>query len=107
MNKSNGHNGQNGHNVIRSRVPLRLGLAGGGTDLCAYSEVYGGAVLNCTIDRYAYAFITPRTDGKIAFRARDLSTEELHDLAPEIATSGGLLLHRGVYNRVVREFCGG
>jgi D-glycero-alpha-D-manno-heptose-7-phosphate kinase len=101
MNKSNGQH------VIRSRVPLRLGLAGGGTDLCAYSEVYGGAVLNCTIDRYAYAFISPRTDGKIAFRARDLSTEELHDLAPEIAPTSGLLLHRGVYNRIVREFCGG
>jgi galactokinase/mevalonate kinase-like predicted kinase len=81
MNKSNGQH------VIRSRVPLRLGLAGGGTDLCAYSEVYGGAVLNCTIDRYAYAFISPRTDGKIAFRARDLSTSftSLHSRAARLA----------------------
>ena len=93
--------------TIRSRVPLRLGLAGGGTDLSPYSEVYGGAVLNCTIDRYAYAFISPRADDKIAFRARDLSTDELHDVAPAIAPTSGLLLHRGVYNRMVREFCGG
>jgi D-glycero-alpha-D-manno-heptose-7-phosphate kinase len=97
----------NGKHVIRSRVPLRLGLAGGGTDLSAYSEVYGGAVLNCTIDRYAYAFISPRIDEKIAFRARDLLTDELHELAPEIAATSGLLLHREVYNRMVREFCGG
>jgi D-glycero-alpha-D-manno-heptose-7-phosphate kinase len=93
--------------TIRSRVPLRLGLAGGGTDLSLYSEVYGGAVLNCTIDRYAYTFISPRVDDKISFRARDLDTDELHDLAPAIAPTGGLLLHRGVYNRVVRDFCGG
>ena len=95
-----------GH-TIRSRVPLRLGLADGGTDLSPYSEIYGGAVLNCTIDRYAYAFISPRTDDKIAFRARDLLTDELHDLAPAIAPTSGLLLHRGVYNRMVSEFCGG
>ena len=101
MNKSNGKQ------IIRSRVPLRLGLAGGGTDLSAYSEVYGGAVLNCTIDRYAYAFISSRTDNKIAFRARDLSTDEVHDVASEIAPTSGLLLHRGVYNRVVRDFCEG
>jgi D-glycero-alpha-D-manno-heptose-7-phosphate kinase len=97
------HTGQ----TIRSRVPLRLGLAGGGTDLSPYSEIYGGAVLNCTIDRYAYAFISPRVDDKIAFRARDLLTDELHDVGPSIAPTSGLLLHRGVYNRMVREFCRG
>lgn len=100
-------NGNDTKQTIRSRVPLRLGLAGGGTDLSLYSEVYGGAVLNCTIDRYAYAFISPRADHKISFRARDLATDELHDLAPSIAPTGGLLLHRGVYNRMVRDFCGG
>jgi D-glycero-alpha-D-manno-heptose-7-phosphate kinase len=93
--------------TIRSRVPLRLGLAGGGTDLVLYSQVYGGAVLNCTIDRYAYAFISPRTDRKIVFRARDLSSDETHDLAPEIRTTSGLVLLRGVYNRMIRDFCGG
>ncbi len=93
--------------TIRSRVPLRLGLAGGGTDLALYSQVYGGAVLNCTIDRYAYAFISPRTDRKIVFRARDLSSDETHDFAPEIAPTDGLVLLRGVYNRMIREFRGG
>jgi D-glycero-alpha-D-manno-heptose-7-phosphate kinase len=93
--------------TIRSRVPLRLGLAGGGTDLALYSRVYGGAVLNCTIDRYAYAFISPRTDRKVIFRARDLSSDEAHDLAPGISTQSGLVLLRGVYNRMIRDFGGG
>ena len=100
-------NRSNAKQTIRSRVPLRLGLAGGGTDLSLYSEVYGGAVLNCTIDRYAYAFISPQADHKISFRARDLANDELHELSPAIAPTGGLLLHRGVYNRVIRDFCGG
>ena len=92
------------HTVItRTRAPLRLGLAGGGTDLSPYSEDFGGAVLNCTIDRYAYAFIAPRQDGGLAFRAKDLGREETFQ-SPEAATSSKLDLHRGVYLRMVQEF---
>ncbi|MBV9509723.1 MAG: dehydrogenase [Caulobacteraceae bacterium] len=92
--------------TTRARAPLRLGLAGGGTDLSPYCEEYGGAVLNCTIDRYAYAFIQPRDDGRVMFRARDLGAEECFDSPADVAR-GALALHRGVYQRVVRDFCGG
>jgi len=46
-----------GVTVIRSRAPLRLGLARGGTDVSSFSDIYGGAILNAAIDCYAYATI--------------------------------------------------
>lgn len=92
--------------VTRSRAPLRLGLAGGGTDLSPYCDEFGGAVLNTTIDRFAYAFISPRDDDRIVFRAKDLGREEMLAAAPELPQAA-LLLHRGVYERMVRDYNGG
>jgi D-glycero-alpha-D-manno-heptose-7-phosphate kinase len=89
--------------VVRARAPLRLGLAGGGTDLVSYSSQHGGAVLNATIDRYAFASIRTRDDGRIGFEACDLNREEEHISAPTLPAST-LLLHRGVYERMVRDF---
>src|SRR5512146_2068222 len=88
---------------IRARAPLRLGLAGGGTDVSPYCDLYGGAVLNATIDRYAHCTIEPRHDGKICLEALDLELHESLDAAPILAPEGPLQLHKSVYNRIVRE----
>ena len=93
--------------VVRARAPLRLGLAGGGTDLSPYCDEYGGAVLNSTVDRYAYAFIEPSPDGQLRFAARDLGLEE--SVAPDAAALGAarLAIHAGVYRRMLGQFAGG
>jgi D-glycero-alpha-D-manno-heptose-7-phosphate kinase len=60
--------------IIRSKAPLRLGLAGGGTDVSPYSDVYGGAVLNATVSLYAYATIEPNDNNFIVIRSIDKDT---------------------------------
>ena len=89
---------------VRARAPLRLGLAGGGTDLSPYCDDFGGAVLNATIDRFAYAHVSPNKDGRVLFRARDVDQEE--SFAPDLSLprEGGLILHRAVYSRILRDF---
>ena len=90
--------------IVRARAPLRLGLAGGGTDLSPFCDEFGGAVINATIDRYAVASCVPRTDGKLVFVATDVAAEDVCDLAPHVDPTVGLRLHRGVYNRMMRDF---
>lgn len=93
---------------IRSRAPLRLGLAGGGTDLESYSSVYGGAVLNATIKMYAYCTIEPTTNGRISIVAYDNNNSLDTVSVPELKIEGEeLILHKGVYNRIVKDFNGG
>jgi D-glycero-alpha-D-manno-heptose-7-phosphate kinase len=92
---------------VRSRAPLRLGLAGGGTDLSPYCDEFGGAVLNITIDRHAHAFIAPSPDGKLHFCAQDLDQEESFPADPEACAEARLVIHAGVYRRMIRAFNGG
>jgi D-glycero-alpha-D-manno-heptose-7-phosphate kinase len=86
---------------------LRLGLAGGGTDVSPYSDEFGGAVLNATIDRYAFAFIEPSPDGQIHFIASDLESDEHFPLDLGALASAKLVLHAAVYRRMIRDYGGG
>jgi D-glycero-alpha-D-manno-heptose-7-phosphate kinase len=61
--------------IYRSKAPLRIGLAGGGTDVSPYSDLYGGAILNATISLYAHATLEPLTDKKIILTATDRQEE--------------------------------
>ena len=93
--------------IARARAPLRLGLAGGGTDVSPYCDLYGGRVMNATIDRYAYAIVAPRAAREACFHALDVGQEEVLACDDDIDGSGPLQLLKGVYARVSRDFLKG
>ncbi len=90
--------------IIRSKAPLRLGLAGGGTDVSPYCDLFGGAILNATINLYAYASIEPTSDGKIQIESIDRKTELVYECSEQLARDGQLDLIKEVYNKVVQKF---
>lgn len=45
--------------MIITKTPLRVSFAGGGSDLPAYYEKYGGAVISTTINKYIYLSMHP------------------------------------------------
>jgi D-glycero-alpha-D-manno-heptose-7-phosphate kinase len=81
-----------------------LGLAGGGTDIAAYYNRYGGSVLNATVDMYAYCTIEPHTRGALSFTAVDTGASETHPPGAPLHRSTALPLHIGVYNRIASEY---
>lgn len=92
------------HMIIRSKAPLRIGLAGGGTDVSPYSDLYGGAILNATISLYANATIEPLNNGKIILEAADQGIIFEYESVAELQIDNDLSLLKGVYNRVVKQF---
>lgn len=90
--------------IYRSKAPLRIGLAGGGTDVSPYCDLYGGAILNATVSLYAYASIEPLDNGKIEFVAVDRNESDILNSSETLSFNGNLDLLKGVYNRVVKQF---
>lgn len=58
--------------LFRSRAPLRVSFAGGGTDVAPFPEREGGLVLSATINRYAHGMLRPREDSRIRVESLDL-----------------------------------
>ena len=90
--------------IIRSKAPLRIGLAGGGTDVSPYSDLYGGAILNATINLYAYASLEPQTNGRIEFIIDGSDKHMNTESRAQLDMQEGFELFIGVYNRVVKQF---
>jgi len=90
--------------IYRSKAPLRIGLAGGGTDVSPYSDEYGGAILNASISLYAHASIEPLNENGIVLQALDRKEEQRFEWSNELPINGQLDLLKGVYNRIQKDF---
>lgn len=90
--------------LIRSRAPLRLGLAGGGTDVSPYCDRFNGAILNATIDLYAYASIEVTEKRQVQFISYDQEQSAEYDPDERLKPDGKLDLLKFVHNYAVRRF---
>jgi D-glycero-alpha-D-manno-heptose-7-phosphate kinase len=93
--------------IVRARAPLRLGLAGGGTDVSPYCDIHGGYVLNAAIDRYAYAVIKTLDEPYVRFVSTDQQKEKVKAVDEPLALNGNLDLHKAVYNEMIQRYNGG
>lgn len=90
--------------VFRSKAPLRIGLAGGGTDVSPYSDIYGGAILNATVSLFANASIELTNEHLLIFKAADIHDREEFPLSNTAPLTEKLNLLKGVYNRIQKDY---
>jgi D-glycero-alpha-D-manno-heptose-7-phosphate kinase len=77
---------------IRARSPVRISFAGGGTDIYPFMKEYGGAVLNATINRYAWTTLETDTIEGIEIISDDFSKKIFAPNKKELGTEGELQL---------------
>jgi D-glycero-alpha-D-manno-heptose-7-phosphate kinase len=82
--------------IVRS--PLRISLAGGGTDLPAYYREYGGAVINVAIDRYFYVFLRTLNSNGLDIASADFRMFFRHNGDYPLSWEGDLELPRAIFH---------
>lgn len=82
--------------IVRS--PLRISLAGGGTDLPAYYRKFGGAVINLAIDRYFYVFLRTSFQNDIQITSADFQAYDQINGKMDDSWRGALMLPRAIFH---------
>lgn len=92
--------------IIRSKAPLRIGFAGGGTDVTPYCDLYSGAVVNGTINRFAYTTIIPHFSDEVRLWSQDINKiwEGKKGKKLEIIKDDPFILAKGVHNRMIKHY---
>lgn len=78
------------------RAPTRISFAGGGTDLPAYYEQFGGCVISTSIDKYFYVFLQASPDPTLQITSSDYQTFYRHAAKQDFFWEGDLSLPRAI-----------
>jgi D-glycero-alpha-D-manno-heptose-7-phosphate kinase len=80
--------------MLIARAPVRISLAGGGTDLPAYYEQHGGLVVSTSIDKYFYIFVTLNDTDSVQITSSDYGAYFRQRRGEPIRWDGNLSLPR-------------
>jgi D-glycero-alpha-D-manno-heptose-7-phosphate kinase len=91
--------------ILRAKAPLRISFAGGGTDVSPYPEERGGAVLNATIDKFAYATLLARNgaSGSTKVHSLDFDVDAEYHAPQDFVFNGELDLVKAVLRHFRRS----
>jgi D-glycero-alpha-D-manno-heptose-7-phosphate kinase len=76
--------------IIRSKAPLRISFAGGGTDVEPYLSERGDLVLSATIDKYPHGWLHSRDDRQITVTSLDYDLVARYNVDEPLTYNGSL-----------------
>lgn len=82
--------------MLIARAPVRISLAGGGTDLAAYYERYGGLVISAAIAKYFYAVVEVTGRPGLQVASSDYHSFFRNPPGRQLAWEGDLSLPRAI-----------
>ena len=82
--------------ILISRAPVRISFGGGGTDLPAYYERYGGMVISATINYYVYTILTPGHPDGVQIISADYRAISQRPTCEDLIWNGDLRLPRAI-----------
>jgi D-glycero-alpha-D-manno-heptose-7-phosphate kinase len=89
---------------VSSKCPLRLGLAGGGTDVDPYRKIYGGHCITASISLYAHCKVSSNNDNKIIFNFLDKNLISEFGIDDNLEYHDDFFLVKSVYLFVTNKF---
>jgi D-glycero-alpha-D-manno-heptose-7-phosphate kinase len=90
--------------IYRSKVPFRISLGGGGTDMPDYCKYHTGAVINTTIRLFTHTSLQLRDDNIVTFKWVNKNEYEEHAFGSELDCSYGLKLFKATHNHICKRF---
>ena len=90
--------------IYRSKVPFRISLGGGGTDLSSFSKNHTGAVINVTLHLFTHTSLQLRDDTNVTFEWVNKNEIEQHSFSNELDCSYGLKLFKATHNHIFKRF---
>jgi D-glycero-alpha-D-manno-heptose-7-phosphate kinase len=88
----------------RAKAPIRISLAGGGTDFTNYFTEHGGVSLSATIAKHSHAILRKRQDREIVIYSHDLNKTSTHADIHHLEYDGTLDLIKAGINVMKPQF---